>query len=164
MLTAASSHCVSVCVASTVSWPVLSWFTAAAIPPLSELCVWVTRPAGVFATACRLLIWSKIALFSPVPLPVGCWFCSMSSATLAPFCATFSLWVIGPEPVAVEVTVCVWVIALPVQLPEESAACFAQLWPPSASWVTVTDWCASSDALTGVPLNATVEASMLIAW
>jgi hypothetical protein len=43
--------------------PVLSWFTVARIPPLTELCVWLTRTAGggglealVLAIAVRVLV------------------------------------------------------------------------------------------------------------
>src|SRR5439155_14401138 len=70
------------------------------------LCVWVTGPAGVFATAVRALVWENLAVFTPEPLPYPePWFCSISSERFGPLSVAFSFCVIGPDPVAFEVSV-----------------------------------------------------------
>src|SRR5262249_27791668 len=66
------------------------------------------------------------------------------------------------EPVAIDVSVCPCAIAAPEQAPACVAPCSAKLAPlPVASCAIVTDWCASSVTLTGVPFLATVEPSTL---
>jgi hypothetical protein len=53
------------------------WFTAARIPPLRELCVWLIGRLTVpwpFAIALKEFVWLKVAVFGPnVPVPAF-WF------------------------------------------------------------------------------------------
>jgi hypothetical protein len=69
----------------------------------------------------------------------------MSSKTLGPLFETFSFCVIGPEPVAIDLNVCICVSGAVVsQLPDEDAEYWAELPPwlgalPLESCVIVTD-------------------------
>jgi hypothetical protein len=63
----------------------------------------------------------------------------MSSTTLGPLSATFWFCVIAPEPVAIELSVCVCLSGAEPQVPDEEADCCAELPPPVESCVIVTD-------------------------
>src|SRR3954467_11378514 len=77
---AASSHCVSLCVALAVERPLLSWLSVPTIPlkgeevvpsPSGELCVCLTVfPVLAFAIAVWFVVWLKTAEFVPVALPL----------------------------------------------------------------------------------------------
>jgi len=89
-----------------------------------------------------VFVWLNVALLGPDALPLNpaSSFCLISSSTFAPFCAAFSFCVIRPEPVAVELSVCICVTALPMQ--EEfvpSQDWFAWLLPLRESCVIETD-------------------------
>jgi hypothetical protein len=119
----------------------------------------------VFAIAVKEFVCVKSTSFGPCATPKNPapWFCSMSSTTLGPLSATFWFCVIAPEPVAVELSVCVCVSGAEPQVPEEVAESWAELPPLLEFCVTLTDWCDSSVTVTGMPFEATVEPSMLVA-